>query len=126
MTVLGPDRAYAARILPALVVLRLGVGLVLAPGTSGATAASAGVNTMQQVGGSIGVALLSSVAACAASAEFAGASPAAWSGVRAALIRPDGHVAWKSGTDRDDDRLAAVANEAASATAEAMAATAAR
>ncbi|MCX4536932.1 hypothetical protein OHA79_08095 [Streptomyces sp. NBC_00841] len=125
MTVLGPDRAYAARILPALVVLRLGVGLVLAPGTSGATAASAGVNTMQQVGGSIGVALLSSVAACAASAELAGASPAAWSGVRAALIRPDGHVAW-AGTDRDDDRLAAVANEAVSATAEAMAATAAR
>ncbi|MFB7176274.1 FAD-dependent monooxygenase [Streptomyces sp. NPDC056257] len=42
--------------------------------------------------------------------------PAAWNGVRAALVRPDGHVAW-GGTDRDDDELAAAANEAVSATA---------
>ncbi|MGP3690334.1 aromatic-ring hydroxylase C-terminal domain-containing protein [Streptomyces sp. IBSNAI002] len=43
------------------------------------------------------------------------ALPAAWSGVRAALIRPDGHVAW-AGADQDDDKPAAAANEAVSAT----------
>ncbi|MFF1794885.1 FAD-dependent monooxygenase [Kitasatospora sp. NPDC058263] len=32
--------------------------------------------------------------------------PAAWAGVRAALVRPDGHVAW-AGNDRDDGELSA-------------------
>ncbi|WP_307167120.1 aromatic-ring hydroxylase C-terminal domain-containing protein [Streptomyces rishiriensis] len=31
--------------------------------------------------------------------------PAGWSGMRAALIRPDGHVAW-AGADSDDTVLA--------------------
>ncbi|MFD9596420.1 hypothetical protein ACFWA9_27255 [Kitasatospora sp. NPDC059973] len=37
--------------------------------------------------------------------------PAAWAGVRAALVRPDGHVAW-AGTDRDDAELSAALDEA--------------
>ncbi|MFD4322617.1 FAD-dependent monooxygenase [Streptomyces sp. NPDC058548] len=51
--------------------------------------------------------------------------PAAWHGVRAALLRPDGHVAW-AGTDQDDDRLAGAADEAVHATAQDEAGTAAR
>ncbi|MFD6287350.1 FAD-dependent monooxygenase [Streptomyces sp. NPDC060205] len=41
--------------------------------------------------------------------------PAAWAPVRAALIRPDGHVAW-AGTDPDDTALAAAADRALAAT----------
>ncbi|GAA2276856.1 monooxygenase [Nonomuraea roseoviolacea subsp. roseoviolacea] len=37
--------------------------------------------------------------------------PAVWAGVRAALIRPDGHVAW-AGTETDDASLAAAARRA--------------
>ncbi|MFZ4187704.1 FAD-dependent monooxygenase [Streptomyces pseudogriseolus] len=37
--------------------------------------------------------------------------PDAWTGVRAALIRPDGHIAW-AGTDRDDATLRASADRA--------------
>ncbi|MFI2209537.1 FAD-dependent monooxygenase [Streptomyces sp. NPDC020141] len=37
--------------------------------------------------------------------------PDGWEGVRAALIRPDGHVAW-AGTEQDDVRLAALADAA--------------
>ncbi|MET9559799.1 FAD-dependent monooxygenase [Streptomyces tauricus] len=41
--------------------------------------------------------------------------PAAWAAVRAALIRPDGHIAWV-GTDRDDAALAAAADRALATT----------
>ncbi|MCU4183577.1 MFS transporter [Acidiferrimicrobium sp. IK] len=63
---------YVAGILPWLIVLGLGFGLIFAPAINGATAgvaatdagvASAMVNTMQQVGGSVGTALLSTLAA---------------------------------------------------------------
>ncbi|MFI2376619.1 FAD-dependent monooxygenase [Streptomyces sp. NPDC018964] len=37
--------------------------------------------------------------------------PDTWTGVRAALIRPDGHIAW-AGTDRDDTTLSAAADRA--------------
>ncbi|HEX3362934.1 MAG TPA: MFS transporter, partial [Solirubrobacterales bacterium] len=71
-------------ILPALIVAGLGFGLIFAPAIATATLgvpadeagiASAMVNTSQQVGGSIGVALLSTVSATAISdklAEMAG------------------------------------------------------
>jgi EmrB/QacA subfamily drug resistance transporter len=61
---------YAADILPTLVILGLGFGLIFAPALNCATAgvkpheagvASAMVNTMQQVSGSIGTALLSTI-----------------------------------------------------------------
>ncbi len=65
---------YPADILPALLAMGLGFGMIFAPATNTATAgvptydsgvASALVNTMQQVGGSIGVSILSTVAASA-------------------------------------------------------------
>jgi EmrB/QacA subfamily drug resistance transporter len=66
--------SYAAHVLPGLVLLGVGMGNIFAPAISSATygvapsdtgVASAMVNTMQQVGGSIGTALLSSIFASA-------------------------------------------------------------
>jgi predicted MFS family arabinose efflux permease len=68
------DSGYALHILPGLVILGVGLGLVFAPAFSGATVgvahsdagvASAMVNTSQQVGGSVGTALLSTLAGSA-------------------------------------------------------------
>ncbi len=67
--------SYAGVILPALLVLGLGLGSVFAPSINAATAgvspedagvASATVNTAQQIGGSIGTALLNTLAATTA------------------------------------------------------------
>jgi MFS family permease len=72
---------YGAHILPALVLLGVGLGLVMAPAMNTATlgvraadagVASAAVTTMQQVGGSIGTALLSTLAASGTSHFLAG------------------------------------------------------
>jgi hypothetical protein len=69
---LGPSTSYAAWILPALLVTGVGLGTVFGcamnTATYGAAAADAGVasamvNTCQQVGGSIGTALLNTIAA---------------------------------------------------------------
>ena len=66
--------SYIADILPALVAMGLGFGMIFAPAINTATAgvrredsgvASALVNTMQQVGGSIGVSILSTISASA-------------------------------------------------------------
>jgi EmrB/QacA subfamily drug resistance transporter len=85
-TGVGLDSAYAADILPGLLVMGLGLGLVFAPAMSTATlgvdradagVASALVNTGQQIGGSIGTALLSTLAASAASSFAAGHRPTA-------------------------------------------------
>jgi EmrB/QacA subfamily drug resistance transporter len=63
--------AYASGILPALLILGLGFGMIFAPAINTATfgvarqdsgVASALVNTMQQVGGSIGTSALSTIA----------------------------------------------------------------
>ena len=71
---------YASHVLPGLVLLGLGFGLIVPPSFNVATTgvdfkdagvASAMVNTMQQVGGSIGVALLSTFAARAATRYLA-------------------------------------------------------
>jgi predicted MFS family arabinose efflux permease len=73
--------AYASHVLPGLVLTGLAMGLIFAPAFSTATLgvpssdagiASAMVNTSQQVGGSIGTALLSTIFASAA-ASFAAA-----------------------------------------------------
>jgi predicted MFS family arabinose efflux permease len=75
--------SYAGHVLPGLVVLGIGMGNIFAPGLSSATfgvaptdagVASAMVNTMQQVGGSIGTALLSSIFASAVT-SFARGKP---------------------------------------------------
>lgn len=90
----GLHSSYATHVLPYLILLGLGFGLSLAPsfstGTLGLQPHDAGVgsatlNTSQQVGGSIGTALLNTVAAGAASAYLVGkiATPAA---LRAAAL----------------------------------------
>jgi EmrB/QacA subfamily drug resistance transporter len=74
LTRVGVDTGYASHVLPALMIAGAGMGLVMAPAMSTATlgvdssdagVASALVNTTQQVGGSIGTALLSTLAASA-------------------------------------------------------------
>jgi hypothetical protein len=74
MTPLGLDSGYAADVLPPLLVTGFGIGLVMPAAMSVATervaesdagVASAAVNTMQQVGGAIGTALLNTLAASA-------------------------------------------------------------
>jgi len=70
------DSSYASDVLPGLIALGLGLGIAI--GTAMATVtlgvpsedasvASANVNVMQQIGGAIGIALLSTVAASATS-----------------------------------------------------------
>jgi MFS family permease len=80
---IGPHSSYAASILGPLMVLGIGIGATIAPamnaGTTGvqprdAGIASAAVNTAQQIGGSIGIALLNSLAAAALAHSLAAAA----------------------------------------------------
>ncbi|MGX1812194.1 MFS transporter [Nocardia sp. NPDC055321] len=72
LTNIGVDTAYATHILPSLILMGVGLGTAMSTAFIGATSgvhhtdagvASAMVNTSQQVGGSIGTALLSTLAA---------------------------------------------------------------
>jgi hypothetical protein len=76
LTQLSVTSSYAGGVLPALILLGLAFGMILAPAINTATTgvrpqdsgvASALVNTMQQVGGSLGASALSTVALSAAS-----------------------------------------------------------
>jgi len=80
LTQVGVDSTYAADVLPGLIVIGLGLGLAMATAMGTATlgvrpddagVASATVNTMQQIGGSIGTALLSTTVASATSSYAA-------------------------------------------------------
>jgi EmrB/QacA subfamily drug resistance transporter len=75
LTRIGLHSNYAADVLPTLLLLGVGLGLVFAPaftlGTLGvdrgdAGVASASINVAQQIGGSIGTSLLNTIAATAA------------------------------------------------------------
>ena len=77
----GLHSSYVGHVLPYLLVLGIGSGLSVAPafstGTLGLTPQDAGVgsatlNTAQQVGGSIGTALLNTLAASAATSYLVG------------------------------------------------------
>jgi EmrB/QacA subfamily drug resistance transporter len=81
LTTIGIGTGYASHVLPGLLLMGLGLGLVFSSAMATATfgvephdsgVASAMVNTMQQIGGSIGTALLSTLAASAVTAELAG------------------------------------------------------
>ena len=71
LTQVSVNSSYVGGVLPALLILGLGFGMIFAPGINTATAgvrredsgvASALVNTVQQVGGSIGTSALSTIA----------------------------------------------------------------
>ena len=77
LVTLTPSSTYAPNILPALIILSLGMGLIFVPlsatalfgaGNHDAGVASAVLNTSQQIGGSIGVAFLNTIAASATTA----------------------------------------------------------
>jgi EmrB/QacA subfamily drug resistance transporter len=81
---LDTTSSYVGHVLPGLIVLGIGMGNIFATGISSATygvaptdagVASAMVNTMQQVGGSVGTALLSSIFASAAASYAEGRPP---------------------------------------------------
>jgi EmrB/QacA subfamily drug resistance transporter len=81
---IGLDSSYASSILPSLLLMGVGLGLVFATAINSATlgvepqdagVASATVNASQQVGGSLGTALLSTLAASAATSFIAGQRP---------------------------------------------------
>ncbi|MGH3301615.1 MAG: MFS transporter [Streptosporangiaceae bacterium] len=80
LTQVSVTSSYVGGVLPALVILGLGFGMIFAPAINTATtgvrradsgAASALVNTMQQVGGSIGTSALSTVALTATASYLA-------------------------------------------------------
>jgi EmrB/QacA subfamily drug resistance transporter len=77
LTRIGVESGYATHILPSLILMGVGFGLTMAPSFATATSgvpehdsgvASAMVNTSQQVGGSVGIALLSTLAVSSADA----------------------------------------------------------
>jgi predicted MFS family arabinose efflux permease len=81
LTQLGPSSSYLLHVVPAEVLIALGMGHVFVPLSSTALlgvpnhdagAASALVNTMQQVGGSLGVAFLNTIATSATASYAAG------------------------------------------------------
>jgi MFS family permease len=85
LTRLDLSSTYAANVLPALMVMGFGMGTIMPASMQTATlgvdrefagVASAMVNTSQQVGGSIGTALLNTLAATAASNYVASHLPA--------------------------------------------------
>jgi EmrB/QacA subfamily drug resistance transporter len=84
LTRIGVDTAYASHVLPSLVLIGIGFGLIMGPSFATATfgvpardsgVASAMVNTSQQVGGSIGTALLSTLAVSATTDFLAANGP---------------------------------------------------
>ncbi|MGK2936317.1 MAG: MFS transporter [Solirubrobacteraceae bacterium] len=106
LTGVGVDSSYASAVLPALLIAGVGFGLIIAPAMASATfgvdahdagIASAMVNTTQQVGGSLGTALLSTFAATAASDYLTTRPPSADVAAAAAV---EGYVTafwWSAG-----------------------------
>ncbi|MBF9071149.1 DHA2 family efflux MFS transporter permease subunit [Streptacidiphilus fuscans] len=81
LTALGLNSSYATAVLPPLLVMGFGLGLIMPVTMSLATdrigeqdagVASAAVNTMQQIGGSIGTALLNTLATSAGTSYLVG------------------------------------------------------
>ena len=84
LTRIGVDTGYITHVLPSLILIGVGFGLIVAPSFATATVvpprdsgiASGMVSTSQQIGGSIGTALLSTLAASAATEFVTARGPA--------------------------------------------------
>ena len=101
LTQLEIGSSYAALLLPAQVLLGLGMGTAFMPAMSLATqgveprdsgVASAMVNTSQQVGGAIGTALLNTIAASATTSYIADHIVGATSRSQQQLVQLEGMV----------------------------------
>ncbi|MDN3023223.1 MFS transporter [Streptomyces sp. S.PB5] len=101
LTQMEIDSSYAALLLPAMVLLGLGMGTAFMPAMSLATqgvrpqdsgVASAMVNTSQQVGGAIGTALLNTIAASATTSYIADHMAGASSRTQQQLVQLEGMV----------------------------------
>lgn len=75
LTFITPETAYATHVLPSLIIMSTGMALVFIPisttalhgiGGRDSGVASAALNTSQQIGGSLGTALLNTIAATSA------------------------------------------------------------
>jgi EmrB/QacA subfamily drug resistance transporter len=106
LTEIGLNSSYAAHVLPQLVMVGFGLGLVFGPAFNVATlgvppsdagVASAMVNTSQQVGGSIGIALLSTLATTAANHFAAGKKPTPLLAAQAAVHSYQTAFWWSAG-----------------------------
>ncbi|MFN8108755.1 MAG: MFS transporter [Thermoleophilia bacterium] len=98
--------SYLADVLPGIVVMGLGLGFTFVPltliGTTGVDEGHAGLasglfNTSQQVGGALGLAILSSLAANRTSDEVAGLGHAPQPGEMASALVSGYHVAFVAG-----------------------------
>ncbi|QKV91075.1 MFS transporter [Streptomyces sp. NA02950] len=106
LTGLDLDSGYAVAVLPPLLASGIGLGLVMPPamamatdriGSDDAGVASAAVNTMQQIGGSIGTALLNTLAAEASADYLAAHGPGPVTAVRAQLHSYEVAYWWSAG-----------------------------
>jgi EmrB/QacA subfamily drug resistance transporter len=104
-TRLTPYSDYWGHVLPGLIVLGLGLGLIFAPAIASATAAierrdvgaaSAIVNTTQQIGGSIGTALLNTIAVTVATRARASAPGSSLDAHRSATLHGFSVAFWWS------------------------------
>ena len=84
LTQIGVDTAYVSHVLPSELIMSIGMGFVFVPlastaligvGNHDAGVASAMVNTTQQIGGSLGTALLNTVATTATATYVAANGP---------------------------------------------------
>src|SRR3954463_13870073 len=94
LTRIGVDTSYASHVLPSLILIGLGFGTTVASAFATATlgiaprdsgVASAFVSTCQQIGGAVGAALLSTMAASGATGYLADHGPAGDAVRRAAV-----------------------------------------
>ncbi|ACU69364.1 drug resistance transporter, EmrB/QacA subfamily [Catenulispora acidiphila DSM 44928] len=106
LTDIGPHSTYAGTVLGPLLVFGLGIGATIAPAMSAGTAdveprdagiASATVNTAQQIGGSIGTALLNSLAASALGRYLVGKDAASHAVQTDAAIHSYSVAFWATG-----------------------------